>query len=101
MAQPEKTPIINRNQQTISFTMQHDCASRVSLAGSFNHWDQDILLLEPVRNGEWKIDIPMLPAGRYSYKFLVDEDTWVEDITNPYREPDGFSGFNSILIIKN
>jgi serine protease AprX len=101
ISQMETTPMINGNQQTISFIMQDDCASRVSLAGSFNHWDQDILLLEPVRNGEWKIDIPILPAGRYTYKFFVDERLWVEDINNPYREPDGFSGFNSILIIEN
>jgi hypothetical protein len=42
----------------------------------------------------------MLPAGRYYYKFFVDEKTWTEDYENPYREPDGFRGFNSILIIE-
>ena len=81
--------------------MQHDFASQVSLAGSFNQWDKEALLLEPGRNGIWKIEIPMLPAGRYSYKFFIDDKSWIEDINNPYREPDGFSGFNSILTIGN
>lgn len=98
---PASSPCINNLQRTIGFYMQHDYAAQVSLAGSFNQWDKDALLLEPGRNGVWKIEIPMLPAGRYTYKFFVDDHSWTEDINNPYREPDGFSGFNSILIIEN
>jgi serine protease AprX len=95
------SPFVNTRQKTIGFYIQHDCASQISLAGSFNHWAQDVLLLEPGKNGVWKIEIPMLPAGKYSYKFFVDDKSWIEDVNNPYREPDGFSGFNSILIIEN
>jgi serine protease AprX len=91
--------IINKPKKTIEFFMYNHCASQVSLSGSFNHWAQDILLMEPCRDGLWKIEIPMLPAGRYYYKFFVDDRMWMEDIDNPYREPDGFSGFNSILVI--
>jgi serine protease AprX len=98
---PEESPWINGKQNTIEFYVQHDCASQISLAGTFNHWAQDVLLLEPGKNGLWKIDIPMLPAGRYRYKFLVDDTVWIEDVNNPYREPDGFSGFNSILVVNN
>lgn len=99
--QPEISPLIDSQQKTISFYIQHDHASQISLAGSFNHWANDQLLLEPGSGGIWKIEIPLLPAGTYQYKFLVDEQVWVEDIINPYRQPDGFSGFNSILIIDN
>jgi hypothetical protein len=95
------SPFINQKKNSIEFFMQSDCASHISLAGSFNHWAQDVLLLEPCRNGLWKIEIPMLPAGTYKYKFFVDDKMWMEDVDNPYREPDGFSGFNSLLIIEN
>lgn len=95
------SPYINGKQKTIEFYVRNNCASQISLAGSFNHWAQDVLLMEPDKKGIWKIKIPMLPAGRYHYKFFVDDKMWLEDIDNPYREPDGFSGFNSILIIEN
>ncbi len=98
---PEDSPQVNGMQNTIDFYVQHDCASQISLAGTFNHWAQDVLLLEPGKNGVWKIEIPMLPQGKYKYKFLVDDKEWIEDVNNPYREPDGFSGFNSILIVQN
>jgi serine protease AprX len=98
---PHLSPYINKRKKSIGFYVYNDCASQISLAGSFNQWAKDVLLMQPGRNGIWKIEIPMLPAGRYSYKFFVDEKIWLEDVDNPYREPDGFSGFNSILLIEN
>jgi serine protease AprX len=94
------SPFINPTRNSIEFYMQSDCASQISLAGSFNEWANDVLLLEPGRNGLWKIEIPMLPAGKYKYKFFIDDKMWMEDVDNPYREPDGFSGFNSLLFIE-
>ena len=98
---PNKSPNINTEKKTISFHIQHECAEEISLAGNFNHWAQDVLLFEPGKNGHWTIEIPLLPNGRYQYKFLIDNKVWIEDVNNPYREPDGFSGFNSILLIEN
>ncbi len=95
------TPYVNHLKRTIEFYTQVDYASQVSLAGSFNDWAQDVLLMEPGINSLWKIEIPILPAGQYQYKFFVDEKIWMEDVCNPYREPDGFAGFNSILKIEN
>ena len=95
------SPVIDAKRNTIHFMTQNFCAFQISLTGSFNQWAADVLLLEPGRDGIWKIEIPMLPAGHYRYKFLVDEKLWIEDVNNPYREPDGFNGFNSLLIIKN
>ena len=93
----DKSPNINRQNNTIEFVFHSDFAEQVSLSGSFNHWAKDVLILEPGKDGLWKIEIPLLPEGKYLYKFCVDEKTWMEDIDNPYREPDGFNGFNSVL----
>jgi 1,4-alpha-glucan branching enzyme len=93
------SPFINEDSNTISFYIDNDCAKKVSLTGSFNNWARNVLLLQHENNGLWHIDIPMLRGGRYQYKFLIDDKMWVEDIDNPYKEPDGQIGFNSVLII--
>ncbi len=98
---PVNSPNINTKKKTIEFYIHNDCAQQISLAGSFNHWAQDVLLMEPGKNGMWKIEIPILPPGRYHYKFFLDDKMWIEDVDNPYREPDGFSGFNSVLLIES
>ncbi|HZE84524.1 MAG TPA: S8 family serine peptidase, partial [Puia sp.] len=94
------SPFIDRPKKRIQFFLRHDCAEQISLAGSFNGWTKDVLLLEPGRNSLWKIEIPMLPEGRYTYKFFADEKDWLEDLDNPFREPDSFGGFNSLLIVE-
>jgi hypothetical protein len=40
-----------------------------------------------------------LPSGKYYYKFFIDDKMWMEDIENPLREPDGVTGWNSVLTI--
>ena len=101
------SPCINVVKRTIEFSLQSDYinqisldgARQVSLTGTFNHWAQDVLLLKQSKEGIWKIEIPLLPRGKYYYKFFVDDKMWLEDVANPNREPDGFAGFNSILIV--
>ena len=96
---PYTSPLINDEKKTIEFYIENTCAEQISLAGTFNRCAQDVLLMEPANNGLWKIEIPMLPRGKYHYKFLIDKHHWMEDIDNPFREPDGFNGFNSVLIV--
>ena len=99
------SPYINKRKKTIEFYVHHlgaAACSHICLAGSFNHWVPDELLLRPKKekNGEfWKIAIPMLPRGKYYYKFFIDDKMWMEDIENPLREPDGVTGFNSVLTV--
>ncbi len=94
-----QSPYINREENVMVFFFHSDTSEHISIAGDFNHWAKDILLLEPGRDGLWKISLPILPHGKYLYKFYIDERIWSEDIDNPYREPDGFGGFNSVLVI--
>ena len=93
------SPYLDIKRNCIAFFFEHDTAHQVSLAGSFNDWTRDVLLLQPGENGCWMIEIPMLPGGRHTYKFIVDEMQWVEDAGNPFREPDTFGGFNNFFTI--
>jgi 1,4-alpha-glucan branching enzyme len=99
MKQLHQSPYINKRKKTIEFHIQHSCANRIALAGSFNHWAHDELKLRPARDGFWTIEIPMLPSGKYHYKFFIDDRMWTEDIENQFREPDGVTGWNSVLML--
>jgi 1,4-alpha-glucan branching enzyme len=94
-----QSPFVNRRKKTIEFHISNSCASRIALAGTFNHWAHDELEMKPLKNGIWKIEIPMLPQGKYHYKFFIDDRMWAEDIENQLREPDGVVGWNSVLTV--
>ncbi|MBI4677078.1 MAG: alpha-glucosidase C-terminal domain-containing protein [Elusimicrobia bacterium] len=72
-----------------------------SVAGSFDGWNKDAHpLTDPDHDGVYTFKLP-LPWGRHLYKFVVEGREWKADPENPVREPDGFDGFNSVVIVGN
>ncbi|MCB9545847.1 MAG: DUF1592 domain-containing protein [Myxococcales bacterium] len=71
----------------------------VHVAGSFNGWPGTLAAggLAMARVDGVYVATADLPAGRHSYKFVLDERDWVPDPDNPLTEPDGFGGHNSII----
>jgi hypothetical protein len=94
------TPFINRAENKIEFYIRYNDANHIALAGDFNGWSHDAITLDHVGNGIWKTEIPNLPNGIYRYKFVIDGHSWIEDVSNPFRELDNFNGFNSLLKIE-
>lgn len=74
----------------------HQDALTVSLAGTFNSWNQRQTLC--AREGaDWICRIDLAP-GKYSYKFVVD-NKFLLDPLNPKTEEDGEGNVNSVVIV--
>jgi hypothetical protein len=69
-------------------------AKKVFLAGSFNNWKPNDLLMNKTTTG-WQLPL-YLAEGTYTYKFVVD-GKWMKDETNPEKLPDGNGDYNSVL----
>jgi 1,4-alpha-glucan branching enzyme len=48
---------------------------------------------------DWETTLP-LKAGRYRYKFLLNQAHWIADPAATVFESDGFGGRCSVLIVK-
>ena len=53
----------------------------------------------PDGNGLWShsVQLPIADAEKRAYKFLYNGSEWEEDRHNPYCEPDGMGGLNSLI----
>ena len=72
----------------------HERAKVVALAGSFNGWDsQHVLCGRETAAWVCRID---LPAGKYLYQFVVDDD-WINDPGNPSLADSGNGGLASVI----
>ena len=72
-------------------------AAVVTLAGSFNNWDQSQLVCG--REGAaWVCRVDLMP-GEYTYKFIVDGN-WVLDPDNPNTIEDEAGNTNNVLVKK-
>lgn len=93
----------NNPKEDISIGNKHsfilkgfDKAKKVALAGNFNDWKPNELLMQQTADG-WKISYA-LGAGNYQYKFIVDGN-WITDPANPVVVNDGKGNQNSVLVI--
>ncbi len=84
--------------QKLIFFYHNDFAERVELAGEFTNWNS-FKRFEKDFHGIWRAEIHLPKPGRYSYKFLVNGNQWIDDPSNGVKEPDQYGGFNSIVSI--
>jgi serine protease AprX len=81
------------------FRFHHDTARRVALAGDFNGWRPAEAGFVKQANGIWRAEIELPAAGRYEYKFVVNDNEWLDDPSNGEKAPDNHGGFNSVVRI--
>lgn len=89
------SPVIDVREQNITFFYHNHDAQTVMLVGDFTGWSPRGFLFKAEKHGRWSCQLPMLPAGEYRYKFVVDGVNWFSDPRNPFTESDGHSGRNS------
>ena len=82
----------------LMFVYHDDAARGVSLAGDFNGWNKTSLTRDG--SGLWVTEIDAPKAGRYGYKFIIDEQRWLEDPSNGMKVPDNYGGLNSVIVIE-
>jgi serine protease AprX len=82
----------------IKFTLHDHNARQVQVFGSWNEWRSPLAASE-LESGVWQAERPPLAVGRYSYKFLLDNERWLPDPINPRKAHDGYGGLNSVLIV--
>lgn len=69
-------------------------AKRVYVAGSFNDWNPEELIMNKTKSG-WELSL-FLREGTHAYKFIVD-GTWIIDPSNSDFRPDGNGNINSFI----
>lgn len=66
-----------QREKKVEFIFQAPEVTQVCLAGEFNNWDPQSLPMAPGAQGDWRLELRLLP-GRYEYKVFVDRN-WREE----------------------
>ena len=95
---PGEQQLVPRAQQVriIFFSPE---ASSVALVGDFNEWGQrEVTMAQSTDSGIWEFSMGLTP-GVYHYNLLVDGERWVANPKSSTLVPDGFGGYNSVLVV--
>jgi len=96
-------PPIEKNGK-VFFQLDAPSAKSVYIAGEFNGCEfgagsPRAIKMEKNEKGIWQASVE-IPSGRYQYKFVLDNYTWILDPHNPLTVDDGRGNINSLLIVK-
>jgi 1,4-alpha-glucan branching enzyme len=83
--------------RSVRFQITAPRANKVFIAGSFNDWRANDLLMIRLVGGDWAKDLTLSPS-RYEYLLVVD-DSWVPDPAATETVPNPFFGVNAIAIV--
>lgn len=92
--EPFTSPIIS--DETIQFLLHDHQIKTVSVLGSWNGW-QAPLEAQEVEDGLWMATLESIPSQDIQYKFLLDNQHWLDDPLNPHKVHDAFGGLNSFI----
>jgi serine protease AprX len=96
-ARPYHSPELSA--EGITFSLHDNNASRVQVLGSWNDWHAPGIAGTSIEPGYWQTSPLRLSTGRYAYKFLLDDQQWLDDPGNPCKTHDGTGGLNSTFVI--
>ncbi len=93
-----KPPRVENGRLILVF--HDDNAQSVAVAGDFNDWSKVATPLKRNSSGLWLTEIPTPRTGRFEYKFIINDQRWIEDPSNGMKAPDNYGGLNSVLVIE-
>ena len=90
---------VSQINDAVVFVTLYPRANSVQVAGDFNNWQPEQLIMDKVGDsGVWQTQMKLNP-GRYRYRLVVDGQ-WQQDPYNELTESNPFGGFNSVIEIK-
>lgn len=72
-------------------------AQQVALVGDFNEWDGRSHLMEPLKDGRYKITLELDTDREYQFRYLVDSREWLNDAEADGYTPNPFNSHNSVV----
>lgn len=94
----EKEPL-ESGYVRITFRVSHHIwADSIALLGEFNDWDAHSHPLRQTRDdGEWHTALILQANKAYRFRYLVNDEEWMDDDHADAYEPNPFGGFDSVV----
>jgi len=81
----------------VTFTVPAEEANEVTVAGSFNNWDNKATQLKKLKNGSFKGTVDLDVDTRYEFRYVVDGVWQNDEQADAYSWNDFAAADNSVL----
>ena len=79
----------------VTFELAADKAERAELVCQFNGWKP--IEMKKVRRGPFRTKLRFPKEGNYEFRYLIDNDRWINDTKADAYRPNGMGDENGVL----
>lgn len=86
----------------VTFHIPQDLkAHHVNLCGEFNDWSTSANPMERHKDGSFTLTLKLKAGREYRYRYLVDDERWVNDYAADGYITNRYNGLDSIVRVEN
>ena len=74
-------------------------ATKVNLAGDFNHWNTDSIPMKKLKGGDYAVTVALRKGNEYQFKYLIDGNSWLNEKEADKLVPNEFQTENSVVVV--
>lgn len=79
---------------------QANNASKISLLGDFNHWDEESGAMKALKDGSFTMSLDLETGREYHFRYLADSQIWMNDAEADKFVPSGYGDAeNSVIVL--
>lgn len=79
------------------YTPQEIQAEEVTLVGDFNEWSEEATPMAKMKDGRFKVVLPLEKDNEFQFRYLVNGAEWHNDWEADKYVPNPFLGDNSVV----
>lgn len=74
-------------------------ASVVTVAGDFNDWNADQIIMQKLKNGDFKVTVELPRDREYRFKYRIDSVRWENDWAADKYTKNEYGSDDSVVIV--
>jgi hypothetical protein len=74
-------------------------AEKVTLAGDFNNWDTESIVMKKLKNGDFAVTLKLKAGRAYRFRYLINGERWENDWHADRYDPNPFGWHDSVVIV--
>lgn len=94
----QKTYFKTKDYCKVKFTIENTIAETVAIAGLNNDWETKIELKKK-KDGSFSTEINLPKDSTHQFKYVINEQDWLNDDQADSYEPNVYGNTNSVLAI--
>jgi hypothetical protein len=94
----QKTYLKTKDYCKVKFTLNIENAETVKIVGLNSDW-QNSIVMSKKKDGSFACDVSLPKNTQHEFKYLINENLWINEPEADSENPNAFGGSNSVIVL--